>query len=54
MTSFFLIAPEINYGLNLAAKGYAIKMVAIQFIQVNVFLCYSMMILKLSYKKGTK
>jgi len=51
LLSFFLMAPEVNYGLNLAARGYAIKMVTVQFIQVNVLIWYSMFLLKLSYTK---
>ena len=41
VVTYFFLAPRILYsGLNLASKGLALKMVLIQFIQVNIMALY--------------
>ena len=42
MVTYFLLAPSEYYipGLNLASKGLALKMVVLQFIQVNIMALY--------------
>lgn len=47
--TYFLIAPGDKMGLNSGATGLAIKMVAIQFIHVNVLLHFNAKFLKISF-----
>lgn len=47
--TYFLIAPGDKMGLNAGATGLAIKMVAIQFIGVNVQLYFNARLLKLRF-----
>ena len=49
--TYFLIAPEGYLGLNAGATGLAIKMVALQFIGVNVQLYYNAKFLSLNFKR---
>ena len=49
--SFFLIAPVESHGFGLGAMGLAIKVLAIQFISVNIYLMNVVKYLKLSFLK---
>lgn len=49
--TYFLIAPVDMLGLNAGSTGLAIKMILIQFIQVNVQLYFNSRFLKLSFRK---
>jgi O-antigen/teichoic acid export membrane protein len=51
IVSFFLLAPKQYYGLDLGALGLAIKMVALQFISVNIGLFFNARYLSLSLFK---
>lgn len=47
--AYFLLAPRDNFGLDFGATGLAIKMVALQFIGVNVQLWFNARLLKLPF-----
>jgi len=47
--TYFLIAPVENWGLNLGATGLALKMLAVQFIGVNIQLYYNTKYLSLRF-----
>jgi len=47
--AYFLIAPPENFGLGAGATGLAIKMVALQFIGVNIQLLFNARLLKLHF-----
>jgi len=49
--SFFLIAPNTYFGLNLGALGLVIKMLVAQFIVVNIQLFFNTKFLSLCFKK---
>lgn len=49
--TYLLIAPKNKWGLDMGAEGLAVKMIAIQFIGVNVFLYFNSRFLKLSFWK---
>ena len=49
--TYFLIAPGDKFGLNLGSTGLAVKMVILQFIGVNVQLCFNTKFLGLSFRK---
>ncbi len=49
LVTFFLLAPKEYMGLDLGAVGLAIKMVALQFIAVNIQLWYNTRFLHISY-----
>ena len=49
--TYFLIAPNGQWGLDAGATGLAIKMVLLQFLGVNVFLYFNAKHLKLSFFK---
>ncbi len=48
---YFILAPSSMYGLQLGAKGLALKMVLVQLLAVNVQLIYNSKFLKISYLK---
>lgn len=48
---FFLLAPRSMFGLNAGAAGLAIKMVILQFLEVNIQLLYCTKFLKITYWK---
>lgn len=47
--TYFLIAPKMAWGINAGATGLAIKMVALQFLTVNVQLYFNSRLLKFSF-----
>ncbi len=49
--SFWLVAPPQLLGLNLGATGLAIKMVALQFVGVNLYLWFNVRFLHLHFRK---
>jgi len=49
--TYLLIAPHQNMGLNLGSTGLAIKMVALQFLGVNVQLYFNAKLLNLAFRK---
>ncbi|MBI9033203.1 MAG: lipopolysaccharide biosynthesis protein [Bacteroidales bacterium] len=49
--AYFLLAPISIFGLDLGATGLAIKMIAMQFVVVNVLLYYNAKYLKISFLK---
>ena len=51
ISTYFLIAPYSMFGLNLASKGLAYKMVLIQFIGVNIQLWFNSRQLDLSFNR---
>ena len=52
--SFFLMAPQIYFGLGLGAIGLAIKMLVFQFLLVNIQLFYNSKFLNLDFLKLLK
>ena len=49
--SFYLLAPNTYFGLNLGAHGLAIKILVVQFITVNIQLFYNAKFLALNFRK---
>ncbi|MCT4638563.1 MAG: oligosaccharide flippase family protein [Bacteroidales bacterium] len=49
--AYFMIAPKEYFGLDLKANGLAIKMIAIQFIYVNILLYFISKLIKISFFK---
>lgn len=49
--TYFLIMPAEYFGLNLGGTGLAVKMVALQFVWVNVQLYYNARMLRLSFPR---
>jgi hypothetical protein len=49
--TYILLAPSSSFGFGLGATGLSIKMVAIQFIAVNVQLFYNAKFLRISFFK---
>lgn len=51
LLSFVLLAPNSMYGLDLGSMGLAIKMLAVQFVGVNIQLFFNARFLSLSFRK---
>lgn len=49
--TYFLLAPQELFGLNLASTGLALKMVLVQFISANILLWHNCKFLQLSFWK---
>jgi len=49
--TYFLIAPPERFGMGAGAVGLAVKMVLVQFVDVNIALYFNMKFLKLSFLK---
>lgn len=49
ITTYFLVAPAELMGLDLGSVGLAIKMVAVQFVQVNIYLWFNARFLGISF-----
>jgi hypothetical protein len=47
--NFFLVAPKSLFGMGLGATGLAIKMVTMQFFEVNLMLWFNVRFLRLSF-----
>jgi O-antigen/teichoic acid export membrane protein len=49
--TWIMIAPKIYWGFGLGALGLAIKILILQFITVNIQICYNLKYLSLSFRK---